>query len=209
MPTNFPTSVDNFTNPTANDSLNLPSHSTQHANANDAIEAVETYLLNGGQGLTLIKKQTIGTGVSTAVVTGAFSATYDNYLIKVSGGAHSAGGSALLTLQLGSTPSGVYSTLVYASFAAGSVAGVNVSNGSVFNYVGAAQTNGLHANITINDPFLNKSTLVEASFYDTANSGRTTGYLNDTTSYTQFTIGCPTGTLTGGTIYVYGYGIGQ
>jgi hypothetical protein len=47
MPTNFPTSVDNFTNPTANDSLNLPSHSTQHANANDAIEAVEDYLLNG------------------------------------------------------------------------------------------------------------------------------------------------------------------
>jgi len=47
MPTNFPTSVDNFTNPTANDSLNLPSHSTQHANANDAIEAVESYVLQG------------------------------------------------------------------------------------------------------------------------------------------------------------------
>jgi hypothetical protein len=45
MPTNFPTSVDNFTNPTANDSLNLPSHSTQHANSNDAIEAVESFLL--------------------------------------------------------------------------------------------------------------------------------------------------------------------
>jgi hypothetical protein len=45
MPTNFPTSVDNFTNPTANDSLNLPSHSTQHANANDAIEAIEGFLL--------------------------------------------------------------------------------------------------------------------------------------------------------------------
>ena len=45
MPTNFPTSVDNFTNPTANDSLNLPSHSTQHANANDAIEAIESFIL--------------------------------------------------------------------------------------------------------------------------------------------------------------------
>lgn len=38
--------MDNFTNPTANDSLNLPSHSTQHTNANDAIEAIETYALN-------------------------------------------------------------------------------------------------------------------------------------------------------------------
>ena len=44
MPTNYPTSLDNFTNPTANDSLNLPSHSTQHANANDAIEAIEAKL---------------------------------------------------------------------------------------------------------------------------------------------------------------------
>lgn len=46
MATNFPSSVDNFTNPTSNDSLNSPSHSLQHTNANDAIEAIETYVLN-------------------------------------------------------------------------------------------------------------------------------------------------------------------
>jgi hypothetical protein len=45
MATNFPTSVDVFTNPIAGDSLNSPSHSAQHANANDAIEAIETYVL--------------------------------------------------------------------------------------------------------------------------------------------------------------------
>ena len=90
MATNFPTSVDNFTNPTANDSLNLPSHSTQHANANDAIEAVESYLLNGGQGLTLLKTQVVGSAVASVSVTSAFSATYENYLIIYSGGAGSA-----------------------------------------------------------------------------------------------------------------------
>ena len=47
MATNFPTSVDVLTNPVSNDSLNSPSHSAQHANANDAIEAVETFLLTG------------------------------------------------------------------------------------------------------------------------------------------------------------------
>ena len=46
MATNFPTSVDVLTNPVSNDSLNSPSHSAQHANANDAIEAIEGYLLN-------------------------------------------------------------------------------------------------------------------------------------------------------------------
>lgn len=41
MATNFPTSLDTLTNPTSGDPLNNPSHSAQHANANDAIEALE------------------------------------------------------------------------------------------------------------------------------------------------------------------------
>jgi hypothetical protein len=46
LATNFPTSVDVLTNPTANDSLNSPSHATQHANANDAIEAIENAIID-------------------------------------------------------------------------------------------------------------------------------------------------------------------
>jgi hypothetical protein len=41
MSTNFPTSLDSLTNPTGTDPLSSPSHSAQHANANDAIEAIE------------------------------------------------------------------------------------------------------------------------------------------------------------------------
>lgn len=41
MATNFPTSLDTLTNPTSSDSLSSPSHSAQHANANDAIEALQ------------------------------------------------------------------------------------------------------------------------------------------------------------------------
>lgn len=41
MATNFPTSLDTLTNPTSTDGLDNPSHSDQHANANDAIEALE------------------------------------------------------------------------------------------------------------------------------------------------------------------------
>ena len=39
MATTFPTSKDNLTNPAANDEL--VGHAAQHANANDAIEALE------------------------------------------------------------------------------------------------------------------------------------------------------------------------
>jgi len=41
MATNFPTSLDTLTNPTATDTLDSPPHDTQHANANDAIEALQ------------------------------------------------------------------------------------------------------------------------------------------------------------------------
>jgi len=40
--TNFPASLDSLTNPTSSDSLNSPSHSAQHANVNDAVEALQT-----------------------------------------------------------------------------------------------------------------------------------------------------------------------
>lgn len=43
MATNFPASLDSFTNPTSSDPTNSTSvpHAAQHANANDAIEALE------------------------------------------------------------------------------------------------------------------------------------------------------------------------
>lgn len=41
MATSFPTSLDSLTNPLSTDTLANPSHSAQHANANDAIEALQ------------------------------------------------------------------------------------------------------------------------------------------------------------------------
>jgi hypothetical protein len=46
MPSQYPVALDNLINPTANDNLNsvtVPHHS-QHANANDALEAIQTVL---------------------------------------------------------------------------------------------------------------------------------------------------------------------
>lgn len=41
MAVNFPTSLDEFTNPSSNSSVANPSHAEQHADANDAIEALQ------------------------------------------------------------------------------------------------------------------------------------------------------------------------
>lgn len=54
MAINFPSSLDNFTNPTLSDTLNSVTvpHGTQHANANDAIEALEAKVGINGSAVT-------------------------------------------------------------------------------------------------------------------------------------------------------------
>lgn len=52
MSISYPTSLDNFSNPSAGNPLNSPSHSTQHANENDAIEALEAKVGIDGSAVT-------------------------------------------------------------------------------------------------------------------------------------------------------------
>jgi hypothetical protein len=52
MATNFPSSLDSFTNPTAVDTLDSPPHDTQHADANDAIEALQAKVGVNGSAVT-------------------------------------------------------------------------------------------------------------------------------------------------------------
>lgn len=66
MATNYPGALDSLTNPAAGDALTSPSHSAQHANANDAIEAIETEL-----GTTPSGSETTVAARLTAIESGA------------------------------------------------------------------------------------------------------------------------------------------
>jgi hypothetical protein len=44
MATSYPNSIDELINPNGTDQLSAPSHSDQHANANDAIEAIQEFV---------------------------------------------------------------------------------------------------------------------------------------------------------------------
>lgn len=52
MATGFPTSLDALTNPTSTDALTSPSHADQHADANDAIEALQAKVGVDGSAVT-------------------------------------------------------------------------------------------------------------------------------------------------------------
>jgi hypothetical protein len=174
--------------------------------AGDVLTAAQ---LNGSfttaGGLQFIKAQTIGTAVSSVAVTSAFSTTYDNYKIIISGGVGSA--NASLYLQLGSTTTGYYGGFAGATYAGASDSG-GFANQANFQNCGRGSTNTLQMSVELQNVFLTKNTYANYAFIlnDTAGRARMTGgFLNDSTSYTGFTIIAETGTLTGGTIAVYGY----
>jgi hypothetical protein len=157
-------------------------------------------------GLQFIKAQTIGTGVGSVAVTGAFSTTYDNYKILISGGV--ATGDASINLQLGATTTGYYAGFNGAVFNTGVADVGGLNNGANFANVGRGSTNTLYASIELQNPFLTKNTFAQYTWIVNTTTGRariTGGYLNDSTSYTGFTWIIESGTMTGGTIAVYGY----
>jgi hypothetical protein len=171
-------------------------------NSGDALTAAEMNAV----GLWLVKSVSIGTGVATAGVTGAFSADYDHYKIIVQVNSIAAGG-PYMSLQLGSTTTGYYwgaSTVIYSSAATSNIA---VNNGASWNRLGPGTTVGMTGAYDLLNPFKNENTIISGTYADTAagSGGCGSGFLNDTTSYTAFTVGVTSSTMTGGTIKVYGY----
>ena len=157
-------------------------------------------------GLWLVKTQTIGTAVSSVVVNDVFSATYDNYKIIVSGGVASANGP--LGLHCGSTSADHYLAFTGVVYSTGVANLANDNGTNSWTRAGYGSTSTLYMNLDLLQPFLTENTIFNGSLVamNTASvGGFAGGFRNNTTSYTSFTITPASGTLTGGTICVYGY----
>jgi NADPH-dependent curcumin reductase CurA len=156
-------------------------------------------------GLWLVKTQTIGTAVSSVEVTSAFSSTYDNYLILLSGGTCSA--DTTIGLQLGASATAYYGFLTYGAATASTVLGANVNNSATANFVGGG-VSGQAAHVRCDVLGPNKSAytkIVVGSYQNGNNYGTFNCEHRVATAYTSFTLLPSSGTLTGGTIRVYGY----
>jgi hypothetical protein len=149
-------------------------------------------------GLWLVKTQTIGSAVASVAVTGAFSSTYDNYLIQVSGGV------ASVATAIGYYQAGQSLTFLGASVAA------SQNNVASWTSVGVGTTDSIMMDFNVYAPNLTKRTFMSARYIYGATTGggdmsAYMGYHNVAAAYTDFTVIPGTGTLTGGTIRVYGY----
>jgi hypothetical protein len=178
---NFPTSLDNFTNPSSGNTLDSPSHSLQHSDINDAVEAMQRKVgvgsavagsASAGQVLTIsaagtstwstlpasgaltLISTTSFSGVGSHFVT-AFSSTYTDYLINLNLTNASTG----MTLYLRLGNSGTANTGGYYYL------GSTSTNATLANFTGDSQaqwiisetssiapTNGIHT-IQLQRPF--------------------------------------------------------
>jgi hypothetical protein len=154
-------------------------------------------------GLWLVKTQTVGTGVSSVQVTGAFSGNYDNYLIQWSGGSQSVDNTVFF--QLGSATSNYYGSLIFGSFLGGAPGNAAQNNSANWNFGGGGNPTVSVVSCTVFDPFTARPSHLQAYVRYGTVYGNFVGYQGDSTSFTAFTLIPASGTLSGGTIRVYGY----
>ena len=97
MASSFPGGLDNFTNPTASDTLDSATvpHATQHANVNDAVEAIESTLGVNPQGAsatvvarlgaldTTVAGKAPATGISPTAITGTALTSTNTGIVSV------------------------------------------------------------------------------------------------------------------------------
>jgi hypothetical protein len=155
--------------------------------------------------LVLVKSQTSGTGVSTVVVSDAFNADYDNYTIYITGGSTSAG--ANLSLRFGSTNVGHYEGGYRSSYGAGVLTGEFASNGDTIQRAARGSSLGVNGIVEVSQPFAARRTFYSyrGASMSTGDFGwQGSGFLNDSNSYTSFTLIPNVGTITGISITVFG-----
>jgi hypothetical protein len=157
-------------------------------------------------GLWLVKTQTVGTGVSTVTVTDAFNTNFDHYRVIYQGGVGSTPQAMVMTL--GASATGYYAGYLSVLYGADTLGYVRNSNSSSWD-VGGSYPNGNTLDVTLFNPQkalrtgMNNMGRID---YRTAGAGHTSGsgFHDSATAFTAFTL-TVTGTMTGGTIRVYGF----
>jgi hypothetical protein len=167
--TSYPTSLDSLTNPSGTDSVATVSHSGQHANANDAIEAIEgktgigastptsgTVLYGSGTGSSIWSASPILTGLFTSLgfISNASSTVIGN--LNITGNSTSTNATTTNLFSTTASSTNLYganfngfglSTCSGTSFlhwSGGSFScGIPGGSGNVLNYMAATTTVGM------------------------------------------------------------------
>ena len=167
-----------------------------------------TYLANSG--LVYVTSATVGSAVSTVNITSCFSSTYENYMISFSGITSTGGNGGTVNYKLlsGSTAS---STLYYGNTfyivtaAAGTMANAPFSNGPNGEAMSISTSTTNAGVFQLQSPYLAQYTRSQHMSADNNYVRWNSMVHQSATSYDGIQFLPSAGTITGGTITVYGY----
>ena len=157
-------------------------------------------------GLWLVKSQAVGSGVSSVSVSSAFTSDFTSYRIIWSGGTCSS--NCQMWIQLGSSTTGYYGTLIYNSVTNATAAGATNNNNNRSDWCGGcgAANQAGHFSVELFNPNLAMYTKIRnGQYHDNDGYGAYHGEHKVATAYTSFTFGTAVGTMTGGVVRVYGF----
>jgi len=157
-------------------------------------------------GLVFLKRQTVGSAVTSVTVTDAFNSTYDNYRIIIKGITPTLANSFRFRLGTSATTQH-YGVSFYYQFNAAQSGYLLANNeGSVYltlNSAGKTQ----FIPLDVMSPNEATNTGLSGIGWGRTHSAWFSGSVENSTQYTSFTLLTDgAGTMTGGTIDVYGYG---
>ena len=232
MATSFPSGLDALTNPTSSDGLNSPDHAGQHADVNDAVEALQAKVGVDGsavtssldykvaqQGLVLVGTYNIPSSPAVQYVDmlNVFSAEFDAYRVVLSG--NSTFTSANLYVLLGN--GGTIATAANYGYVAIFAPPYGSSGSDIFLDASSNTNKGVYighggpatwASVTmfdIHNPYVTKPTTFNGHSNVIDFPVWHGGSHTVSSSYTDMRLDVDgTGTFSGGQINVYGYKLG-
>ena len=158
-------------------------------------------------GLWLVKTQTIGSTVASVTVADAFSADYNSYVIRITEGVGST--SAVLNFAFSGSATGYYRSASGFRYDNVGVLQAGTANATSLG-AGFMTVGGLSFDLNVFNPNVAARSMFTGAYAEmrtVAGSGAVAiqGFHDVATAYTGFTITPGAGTLTGGTVRVYGY----
>ena len=163
-----------------------------------------TYLANSG--LVYVTSATVGTGVSSVAIASCFNSTFNDYFVLCSGITYSVGDTTLSIKPDNVSTANYYGGGYFQQYGVATITPFTLSASTAGGAIGITSTAAMTNAADVFSPFLTQQTrFVGRQSLGASYTAQYQSLLNTSNSYTGFTLLPAGGTMTGGTITVYGY----
>jgi hypothetical protein len=172
----------------------------------EVLTASDTNTFLANSGLVYITSATVGTGVSSVAIASCFNSTFNDYFVLCSGITYSVGDTTLSIKPDGVSTANYFGGGYFQQYGVATITPFTLSASTGGGAIGITSTVPATNAADIFAPYLTQQTkFVGRQSLGAAYTAQYQSILATTNSYTGFTLLPSSGTMTGGTITVYGY----